>query len=517
MKEASGKWLKKPNASVIQAPVSQPLSPVARESCGPAGQPSAQAIHASGDSCLGHDFSRVPALCGQASPTLGSRLPQLNRWAPPGVAATPLLYPSPEADNARVRALTLNNRIHLGTEIAPHATAESNAVLAHEAIHRIQQLRGYRQGCTEDLELEAHTLAADVLNNQPVKPQFHANANTPVMDTPHDRMVVERARRQLALLRRFVDEWTAREARRLRTATERNPLLEERQRMDRTSADLGPPGQRARMEEQNLANLNRRPLSIEVTEDEIRFQVSFHVRFEDPAMANRFADLSASLRRGIELVWNQRLRGTVFGGRRFSIIPRIVQVAANAARDPNYWLITVRPANNSPVRHPGCALDQPPAGVTAAVTDPSCAGGVMNLPPAAIADPSVIGHELLHLFGLVDRYLMLTQRLPGGRTRTESTPTRRTGGRQDPLGGESGTILREDLTFLLDRLGVYAMEENRGLEVLRRLERQGMSLQSVSAEIYRLEEIIRLGRDPNSLIPVRRDFRDRIVRDVENL
>jgi hypothetical protein len=290
--------------------------------------------------------------------------------------------------------------------------------------------------------------------------------------------------------------------------------------MDVESADIGEamrPGQRARIETQNLANLNQRPLNIEITEDEVRFQVNFHIRFEDAAMENRFDELRASLQRGINLVWNQRLGGAVFGGRRFSITPRITQVTATAARDQNYWLITVRPNDNSPVTFPGCTLDQPPAGVTAAVTDSNCAGGVMNLPPAAITDSSVIGHELLHLFGLVDRYMMLTQRLPRGGSRTVSTPTRETGGRRDPLGGESGRILTEDLAFLFDRLGVYTMEESRGLEVLRQLEQQGLSLAAVSAEIHRLEEIIRLGRDPRSLIRVRRDFYDRMIRDVENL
>jgi hypothetical protein len=341
-----------------------------------------------------------------------------------------------------------------------------------------------------------------------------------LMDTPHDRMVVERARRRLTLLNRFVDEWSARAARRLQTAQERDPLLERRRRLDLESADIGEalrPGQRARIETQNLANLNQKPLHIEITEDEVRFQVNFHARFEDAAMQNHFADLRASLQRGVDQVWNQRLSGMIFGGRRFSITPRVTQVAATAARDPNYWLITVRPRDDSPVTFPSCTLDQPPAGVIAAVTDPNCAGGVMNLPPVAINDASVIGHELLHLFGLVDRYMMLTEPLRGGGSRAVSTPTRETGGRPDPLGGERGRILTEDLAFLFDRLGVYTMEESRGLEVLRQLEEQGLSLEAVIAEIHRLEEIIRLGRDPRSLIRERTDFNDRMIRDVENL
>jgi hypothetical protein len=381
-------------------------------------------------------------------------------------------------------------------------------------------------GVGDRLEREADQVSEAIVSKDvPGAPQIQGEAR-PILQrqvqtqTPRDRMIVERARRRLEVLNRFVDEWTTREARRLGNAEERDRLLERRRQMDLGSADVAEvaiPGQRARIETQNLANLNRRPLNIEITDDEVRFTVNFHVRFEDANMRNRFDELRTSLQGGIGMVWNQRLGGTVFAGRRFHIIPRVTQVAANAARDLNYWLITVRPRDNSPVTYPGCTLDQPPAGVTAAVTDSQCAGGVMNLPPAAIADSSVIGHELLHLFGLVDRYIMLTQQLPGGRSRTVTTPTRETRGRPDPLGGESGTILAEDLAFLFDRLGIYTMEASRGLDVLRQLEQRGLSIAAVRAEIHRLEEIIRLGRDPNSLIREREDFNDRMRRDVENL
>ncbi len=44
-----------------------------------------------------------------------------------------------------------------------------------------------------------------------------------------------------------------------------------------------------------------------------------------------------------------------------------------------------------------------------------------------------------------------------------------------------------------------------------------MTQASVVAEIHRQEKIVRLGRDPRSLIPRRTDFNDRMMRDAENL
>jgi hypothetical protein len=133
----------------------------------------------------------------------------------------------------------------------------------------------------------------------------------------------------------------------------------------------------------------------------------------------------------------------------------------------------------------------------------------MIVPPRHIDRPSVLGHETLHLFGLVDRYMSITSRPPGRSPIVENEPTRETGGRPDPLGTESGTILREDLGFLFAHLGVYDQEQSRLRASIATLER----------EIYRLREIVRLGRDPYSLIDsvIRRDFTDRMIRSAEDL
>ena len=61
------------------------------------------------------------------------------------------------------------------------------------------------------------------------------------------------------------------------------------------------------------------------------------------------------------------------------------------------------------------------------------------------------------------------------------------------------------------------MEESRGLATLRELEGKGMSLAEVMGEIHRQEEIIELGRDPHSLIRIRKDFNDKMIQTAEDL
>ena len=56
-----------------------------------------------------------------------------------------------------------------------------------------------------------------------------------------------------------------------------------------------------------------------------------------------------------------------------------------------------------------------------------------------------------------------------------------------------------------------------GLDILRRLEREGLTIGAVRGEMVRLREIIELGYDPRSLIRPRRDFNDKILRELENL
>jgi len=442
----------------------------------------------------------------------------LDQWlasAPGSVADAPVHYPSPLADQYHVRALTAEDGIHVGTESAHLPRPELDALLAHEAAHVSQQADGHKSGETSELEYEAHALTPEILAGRGVEPQLGPLAGAVLTDTPPDRAAVEAAKKRLKLLNKFVDEWSGREARRLEAQHERDPLLQKRTKMDEAIPE--PPGQREKMETENIAKLNRAPLDIRITDDEVRFHVRFQVRFEDPAMAKRFDELKGNLESGIRTVWDQTLKGVLFGSRKFVVEAEIQKVAATAARDQKYWLITVRPDDKAPVSYPACSLPQPPPGVPTSVTDSTCDGGVMSIPPAHISSPFTFGHEVLHLFGLVDRYMMITRTAPGKKPITQTAPSRETEKRPDPLGNEPGKILDEDLTFLFDRLGVYTMEESRGLDTLRQLESQGLGLNGVLAEIKRQQEIINRGGSRPMLFKPRTDFNDKMIKDAENL
>jgi hypothetical protein len=161
------------------------------------------------------------------------------------------------------------------------------------------------------------------------------------------------------------------------------------------------------------------------------------------------------------------------------------------------------------VAYSGCKLPQPDLAVATSVTESTCDGGVMSIPPAHINKPGVLGHEILHLFGLFDRYMMMTDVKPGQKPKVTTVPVRETRGRADPLGGEDGTILREDLGYLFDKFGVYEKEEDRSTAGISTLKR----------EVMRLKEIVRLGHDPNSLIPsiIRKDFNDKMIKSAEDI
>ena len=245
------------------------------------------------------------------------------------------------------------------------------------------------------------------------------------------------------------------------------------------------------------------------------FKVKFQVRFEDPAMESRFGELQASMLSAVNQIWKQKLGG-IFSGRTFTIAPSFVLVNAKANRDKDSWLITVRKASTGPITpYPGCNTELPGPSVPTSFTDPMCDGGVMSIPPSHISKPDVLGHEILHLFGLIDRYMMFTEEPPKkapGKAATQKPkvtllPVRETHGRPDPLAGQTGSVLSEDLGFLFDKFGVYKQEEARSTQ----------GLYSVRREVMRLREIIELGYDPNSLIRYREDFRDKMIKDAENL
>ncbi|MCB0572789.1 MAG: hypothetical protein KDC66_23635 [Phaeodactylibacter sp.] len=322
---------------------------------------------------------------------------------------------------------------------------------------------------------------------------------------PRDPAAVARARARLAVLE---PRLTALQNERIRIEADRLRVLADRRQLDSTMVDpTGMPGSRQQAEDALIAQLNRRPLTIQVTPRAISISVRFQVFFTDATMASRMPRLTASFQRGLNLIWNQVLSGGVFGGRRLSATPSFVRIDNLSQRSQDYWLIHVRAADNDPIVYPGCNPDQPGAGVPTSVTDSTCDGGVMFIPPLHMERPGVLGHELLHLFGLVDRYVNIVTQMPGGRLINRNDPLRETRGRPDPLGAQDGPILREDLGYLFDRFGVYQTE----------LQQATMGLPALEAEVLRLQEIIRLGYDPRSLIPIRRDFNDRLIRSVDDL
>jgi len=208
-------------------------------------------------------------------------------------------------------------------------------------------------------------------------------------------------------------------------------------------------------ERKNLAALNRKPISLEVTETNIRIRARFQVRFEGLAHKDaekKFPVLKQNLEQGVRNIWNQRLKGAVLPGRMFEVVPEINLVPSTAVRDANFWLITVRPTDGAPI----------------------------------------------HLFGLVDRYFIDR----GG----ENFQLRETKGRNDPLGADEegnvkGKIMEEDLGFILSRLDVYPT----------------IPYGDVLAELRQVEEIIKTGKDPKSMVKQRSDFWDKTIKDAEDL
>ena len=83
-------------------------------------------------------------------------------------------------------------------------------------------------------------------------------------------------------------------------------ILDDRKDLDDTIVELAPPGQRAQIEEDQIANLNQLPLSINVESNKVEFQVKFHVKFEDQAMEDQYAELVNNMEQGINMVWNHR-------------------------------------------------------------------------------------------------------------------------------------------------------------------------------------------------------------------
>jgi hypothetical protein len=282
-------------------------------------------------------------------------------------------------------------------------------------------------------------------------------------------------------------------------------------------ASMEPEGQRERVELSRIAVLNRRPLDIRVTDDAVTFRVRFHVRFEDPKMTSRYAELEQNLRAGIHETFDRTLPASMLGGRRFSVEPEFTLISATTARNESFWLITVRPRDDSPAVYEGTTLADVDPDVPTSVTESGVAGGVMSIPPLHVGKPDVLGHEMIHLLGLVDRYISLISRPPAGKPKAEAISSRDTGGRADPLSGDRGPLLKEDLAFAFEQLGVYRAARGSGLDTLQELERKGLTIESARIEMARQRRIIERGGPEPPLFKPREDFRDKVLRDLDNL
>lgn len=380
-----------------------------------------------------------------------------------------------KADSINALAFTSGNNIFFNEGQYDTSSDSGKKLLAHELTHVVQQ--------------NTSNTDASLIQRQP-------------KDTPYDKALVERAKKRLAFLKPKLDY-----LRSIKTAIDidKTRAMGERQQLDAKSMQVDWK-ERAAKEEDNFSKLNRQPIDIILTDDAVLFKVKFQCFFNNPKAQN-FGVLKRSVADGINLVWNQTLASGIFKGRKFSIVPEVELINSLQDRTSDHWLIEVRSSDTAPVNHPGCSLPQPSPGIPTSVTDPLCDNGVMNIPPLHTSMPGIIGHEMLHLFGLFDRYISVNQIKGGKVVGFVLVPTRETGNRKDPLGGEDATILIEDLNYLFLKLGVYDKEEARS----------GSMLSLVEREVMRLEKIIQLGYDPDSLIKVREDFRDKIMDSANDL
>lgn len=324
-----------------------------------------------------------------------------------------------------------------------------------------------------------------------------------VCNTPYDKALVERSKKKLALLE---PKLQVLQGQRSAIDIEKLRVADDRRRFNESGDD--PPNlveQRKKIEENFIANINRKPIEVSVTDDAVIMHVKFQVFFSDPSMQKQFDQLKKTIQTGINLVWNQPLGQGVLANRKFIMLPDVVLIDSLAKRSDDFWLIEVRASDKSKVVHTGCSLPQPDPGTPTSVTDPLCDNGLISIPPSHISNTFVIGHEIIHLFGLVDRYVMFTE-MEKGKQKVTFLPLRETRGRKDSLGGADGPILPEDLGYIFNRYGVYDKERQRSDPQVAYLE----------PEVARLREIIRLGCDPNSLIPTRKDFTDKMIKDAED-
>jgi hypothetical protein len=395
-------------------------------------------------------------------------------------------------------------QIHINS-LAHLSSAAINALAYTHQNHIVFGAGNYQPNTNSGKHLLAHELAHVVQQGSSIK-QVIQRKNC---DSPHDKMVLERAKKKLEILE---PKLIALRDAKLNIETEKLRVLDDRKKIDDPQTD---PTVKVKwkMEEQNMNKLNKTPVQTILSEKEIVFKVKFQVFFEDNKMKTQFNLLKNTLQAGINLIWNHTLGKGIFSGRKFSIVPEVNLIDTLSKRSHDFWLIEIRKTDKSKVFHPGCSMADPGPGLPTSVTDPLCDGGVMNIPPAHIKNAGVLGHEMLHLFGLIDRYVMVTETKPpakkGAKPETKVTliPLRETAGRKDPLGAEDATILWEDLAYIFSEMGIYS----------EAISKMTPSLSILESEVRRLRNIIDHGCDPDSLIRIRENFEDKVIKTAEDL
>jgi hypothetical protein len=358
-------------------------------------------------------------------------------------------------------ALTDGDRISIGPGPI------DDALLAHELAHVAQHRnQGGQPAGREPLEAEARAMAASLVAGAPASPRLRPAQPMQLADGPTPRELEElRAidRPRLLAARRRIAELRAMQRRYAAIADLRRPVRDARAALD--AGDLS--GPLKEHNEEDVPQLNTRPVFVEVSEDLVRITIRFQVRFSgrtDAEAERLFPTLRASLISGIPHAWDQTLGAGPLAGRELAVVPQVTLVAATSRRDPTAFLVDVRPTDLGVPTYGGTTLTADPLvqQVPTSITEAALDGGVMSIPPGHIGRPEILAHETAHLLGLQDRYAIVTHRGTRSLQSTRSFPAGDT--RVDLLAGGApdAVVLGEDLDVVFENFGVYDVEAQRG-------------------------------------------------------
>lgn len=400
--------------------------------------------------------SEAGTTASSGADVLGNHLPLEGSFA--SLAGTKVQPVAGLASNHQAMAQARDGAIEMDAGMMGAPTGEVQSLLAHETVHLAQQQGEGSPASTRLLETEASHLSASVLAGQPAWPALSGSPATPLKQPPgpakeptvEELREIDEAYKAATRPRRIkLDHLIAQ----LDYLQQLRTLIKERQTLETSrafldSVNFGNANQ-AGFEGAGIDMVNRKPLSIhamppqEEFPGELEITAHFQVRFIGRTEADAKADfqkLRKNLETGMQQIWGQSLGSmpSLVRNYNFTVTPTVAFVAESAPRDPNFWLIQVDPT------------------VKRAFTQALVNDGMMSIGPNALDNPDTLGHESLHLFGLIDRY-----RDNPATGHSESIRGTNTGGagtgakRNDPLDTGKGPILHEDLEFVFAHSGVY--------------------------------------------------------------